>query len=159
MLDMHMMVARPEQWVEEMAKAGADQYTFNIEATEAPGKLCRQIREAGMRVGVGMKQGTKVDVVMDWVDQGVVDMVLVMTVESGFGGQKFMADMMPKVKTLRFKYPDLDIEADGGVGPGTIGQVAEAGANMIVSGTAVVRSGDPRAAMDSMRQVVSKHIN
>ena len=103
-----------------------------------------------MRVGVGMKQGTKVDVVMDWVDQGVVDMVLVMTVESGFGGQKFMADMMPKVKTLRFKYPDLDIEADGGVGPGTIGQVAEAGANMIVSGTAVVRSEDPRAAMDSM---------
>ena len=159
MLDMHMMVARPEQWVEEMAKAGADQYTFHIEATEAPGKLCRQIREAGMRVGVGIKPGTKVDVVMEWVDQGVVDMVLVMTVEPGFGGQKFMADMMPKVKTLRSKYPDLDIEVDGGVGPGTIGQVAEAGANMIVSGTAVVRSEDPRAAMDSMRQVVSKHIN
>ena len=159
MLDMHMMVARPEQWVEEMAKAGADQYTFHIEAAEAPGKLCRQIREAGMRVGVGLKPGTKVDTVMEWVDQGVVDMVLVMTVEPGFGGQKFMADMMPKVKTLRSKYPDLDIEVDGGVGPGTIGQVAEAGANMIVSGTAVVRSEDPRAAMDSMRQVVTKHIH
>lgn len=69
-----------------------------------------------------------------------------------------MSNMMPKVKTLRSKYPDLDIEVDGGVGPGTIGEVAEAGANMIVSGTAVVRSDDPRAVMDSMRQVVSKHI-
>ena len=69
-----------------------------------------------------------------------------------------MSNMMPKVKTLRSKYPDLDIEVDGGVGPGTIGEVAEAGANMIVSGTAVVRSDDPRAVMDSMRQVVSTHI-
>ena len=69
-----------------------------------------------------------------------------------------MSNMMPKVKTLRSKYPDLDIEVDGGVGPGTIGEVAEAGANMIVSGTAVVRSDDPRAVMDSMRQVVRKHI-
>ena len=88
-----------------------------------------------MKVGVGVKPGTSVDTVLEWVDTRLVDMVLIMTVEPGFGGQKFMADMMPKVKMLREKYPDLDIEVDGGVGPGTIDQCASAGANMIVSGT------------------------
>ena len=158
MLDMHMMVARPEQWVQEMAAAGADQYTFHLEATDQPAALCRNIREAGMRVGVGMKPGTGVETVVQWVDQGLVDMVLVMTVEPGFGGQKFMADMMPKVRTLRDKFPDLDIEVDGGVGPATIEQCAAAGANMIVSGTAVVKSEDPRKVMDSLRETVKKHL-
>ena len=158
MLDMHMMVARPEQWVQEMAAAGADQYTFHLEATDQPAALCRNIREAGMRVGVGVKPGTGVETVVQWVDQGLVDMVLVMTVEPGFGGQKFMADMMPKVRTLRDKFPDLDIEVDGGVGPATIEQCAAAGANMIVSGTAVVKSEDPRKVMDSLRETVKKHL-
>ena len=158
MLDMHMMVARPEQWVQEMAAAGADQYTFHLEATDQPAALCRNIREAGMRVGVGVKPGTGVETVVEWVDQGLVDMVLVMTVEPGFGGQKFMADMMPKVRTLRDKFPDLDIEVDGGVGPATIEQCAAAGANMIVSGTAVVKSEDPRKVMDSLRETVKKHL-
>ena len=158
MLDMHMMVARPEQWVQEMASAGADQYTFHLEATDQPAALCRNIREAGMRVGVGVKPGTGVETVVQWVDQGLVDMVLVMTVEPGFGGQKFMADMMPKVRTLRDKFPDLDIEVDGGVGPATIEQCAAAGANMIVSGTAVVKSEDPRKVMDSLRETVKKHL-
>ena len=158
MLDMHMMVARPEQWVQEMAAAGADQYTFHLEATDQPAALCRNIREAGMRVGVGVKPGTGVETVVQWVDQGLVDMVLVMTVEPGFGGQKFMADMMPKVRTLRDKFPDLDIEVDGGVGPATIEQCAAAGANMIVSGTAVVKSEDPRKVMNSLRETVKKHL-
>jgi len=158
MFDMHMMVARPEQWVEEMAKAGADQFTFHIEATESPGVLCRKIREAGMRVGVGVKPGTSVDTVLEWVDSSLVDMVLIMTVEPGFGGQKFMVDMMSKVRTLREKYPRLDIEVDGGVGPGTIDQCASAGANMIVSGTAVVKSEDPRSVMNNMRDVVQKYL-
>ena len=111
-----------------------------------------------MKVGVGVKPGTKVDTVLEWVDQGLVDMVLIMTVEPGFGGQKFMADMMPKVRTLRDKYPHLDIEVDGGVGPATIDQCAGAGANMIVSGTAVVKSEDPRLVMEDMRQVVNKYL-
>ena len=141
-----------------MAKAGADQFTFHIEATENPGSLCRNIRESGMKVGVGVKPGTKVDTVLEWVDQDLVDMVLIMTVEPGFGGQKFMADMMPKVRTLRDKYPHLDIEVDGGVGPVTIDQCAEAGANMIVSGTAVVKSEDPRKVMEEMRHMVKKYL-
>ena len=158
MLDMHMMVSKPEQWVQEMSKAGADQFTFHIEASDAPGDLCRLIRETGMRVGVGVKPGTSVDTVLEWVDQSLVDMVLIMTVEPGFGGQKFMGDMMPKVRTLRSRYPDLDIEVDGGVGPTTIETCAEAGANMIVSGTAVVKSDDPRAVMNKLRECVKKHL-
>ena len=88
-----------------------------------------------IQVGVGVKPGSSVDTVLEWVDSKLVDMVLIMTVEPGFGGQKFMADMMCKVKMLREKYPHLDIEVDGGVGPSTIDQCASAGANMIVSGT------------------------
>merc|ERR1719430_2611434 len=155
MFDMHMMVAKPEQWVEPMAGAGADQYTFHIEATEEPGELCRKIREAGMKVGVGVKPGTNVETVLEWTDQGLVDMVLIMTVEPGFGGQKFMADMMPKVKMLRKMYPLLNIQVDGGVGPSTIDTCAQAGANIIVSGTAVVKAENP-GEVTKLRESVTK---
>merc|ERR1711874_65086 len=158
MFDMHMMVANPGQWVDPMADAGANQYTFHIETEDQPAALCRKIRETGMKVGVGVKPGTKVDTVFEWVDQNLVDMVLVMTVEPGFGGQSFMGEMMPKVRTLRDKYPRLDIEVDGGVGPATIEQVAQAGANMIVSGTAVVKAQDPRAVMKEMKETVQKYL-
>jgi len=156
--DMHMMVANPKQWVEPMHDAGADQFTFHVEATPTPGELCRQIREVGMKVGMGVKPGTPVSTVLQWVDQDIVDMVLIMTVEPGFGGQSFMADMMSKVSELRSKYPRLDIEVDGGVGPKTIDQVAQAGANMIVSGTAVVKAADPAAVMKLLKDAVNKEI-
>lgn len=158
MFDMHMMVAKPGQWVEPMAEAGADMFTFHIEAEENPGSLCRKIRESGMKVGIGLKPGTAVDVVMEWVDQGLVDMALIMTVEPGFGGQKFMADMMPKVRTLRDKYPHLDIEVDGGVSLQTIDQCSQAGANMIVSGSAVVKSDDPVNVIKQLRASVVKQL-
>merc|ERR1712210_260809 len=86
--------------VQPCADAGGDMYTFHIEAAKEPGVLCRQVKEAGMKVGIGLKPGTKVDVVTEWVDQGLVDMVLVMTVEPGFGGQSFMGGMMSKVEAL-----------------------------------------------------------
>jgi len=158
MLDLHMMVARPEDWVEECGKAGGDQFTFHIESTQQPGPLCRQIKEAGMLVGIGLKPGTGVDTVVEWCDEGLVDMVLVMTVEPGFGGQKFMGNMMSKVRQLRDSYPSLNIEVDGGVGPSTIQQCAQAGANMIVSGTAVVKADQPKEVMSQMRQVVASHL-
>jgi len=157
--DMHMMVAKPEQWVADVADAGADQYTFHIEATQNPGALCRQIREAGMKVGIGVKPGTEINTVVEWVDEGLVDMVLVMTVEPGFGGQSFMADMMSKVSAMRTKYPSLDIEVDGGVGPKTIEHCAKAGANMIVSGTAIVRNPEPSQVITQMRNIVNKELN
>ncbi|KAK3739449.1 hypothetical protein QZH41_017291, partial [Actinostola sp. cb2023] len=97
--DMHMMVAKPEQWVNDMAEAGADQYTFHLEATANPMELIQQIREAGMKVGIAIKPGTSVEDVLPFVEH--VDMVLIMTVEPGFGGQSFMADMMPKVPLFK----------------------------------------------------------
>ncbi|TKC50742.1 hypothetical protein EI555_017871, partial [Monodon monoceros] len=118
--DMHMMVSRPEQWVKPMAVAGANQYTFHLEATENPGALIKDIRENGMKVGLAIKPGTTVEYLAPWANQ--IDMALVMTVEPGFGGQKFMEDMMPK-----------------------------AGANMIVSGSAIMRSEDPRSVINLLR--------
>jgi len=158
MLDLHMMVAQPQDWVQPCADAGGDMYTFHIEAAKEPGVLCRQVKEAGMKVGIGLKPGTKVDVVTEWVDQGLVDMVLVMTVEPGFGGQSFMGDMMSKVETLRKAYPTLDIEVDGGVGPKTIDVCAAAGANMIVSGTAVVKAEKPDEVMKGLREAVARRL-
>jgi len=154
--DMHMMVVQPERWINDMADAGADQYTFHLEATDEPGLVIRKIKEAGMKVGVGIKPKTSVDDVLAYMDD--VDMVLVMTVEPGFGGQKFMTDMMPKVELLREKYPYVDIEVDGGVGPATIEMAAKAGANMIVSGTAVVKSADPKQVITDLRGNVEKWI-
>jgi len=158
MLDLHMMVAQPQDWVQPCADAGGDMYTFHIEAAKEPGVLCRQVKEAGMKVGIGLKPGTKVDVVTEWVDQGLVDMVLVMTVEPGFGGQSFMGGMMSKVEALRKAYPTLDIEVDGGVGPKTIDACAAAGANMIVSGTAVVKAEKPDEVMKSLREAVARRL-
>lgn len=154
--DMHMMVLAPEKWIQPMADAGADQYTFHYEATSDPLGVVRKIKEAGMKVGVGIKPKTPVDVVLPLVEH--VDMVLVMTVEPGFGGQSFMADMMPKVKLLRSKFKDLDIEVDGGVGPNTIQECAQAGANMIVSGTAITKSKDPKNVITVLRQCVDSVI-
>uniref|UniRef100_A0A3Q3F0H3 Ribulose-phosphate 3-epimerase n=1 Tax=Labrus bergylta TaxID=56723 RepID=A0A3Q3F0H3_9LABR len=144
--DMHMMVSRPEQWVKPMAAAGANQYTFHLEATTNPGNLIKEIRDSGMKVGVAIKPGTTVEELAPWANQ--IDMALVMTVEPGFGGQKFMEDMMPKVSWLR----------NGGVGPDTIHRCAEAGANMIVSGSAVVSSDDPRSVIALLRTVVADAI-
>lgn len=120
----HMMVSNPEQWIEGMADASVDQYTFHVEPVQDHvSAVCRKVREAGMKVGLALKPGTPVDVVAQWID--LADMVLVMTVEPGFGGQKFMADMMPKVAWLRENYPNLDVEVDGGVGPETIDACAK----------------------------------
>ncbi|XP_054236988.1 ribulose-phosphate 3-epimerase isoform X1 [Indicator indicator] len=171
--DMHMMVARPEQWVKPMAVAGANQYTFHLEATDNPGALIKDIRENGMKscpcchpkvqlgfvlpllqVGLAIKPATTVDQLAPWANQ--IDMALVMTVEPGFGGQKFMEDMMPKVQWLRTQFPSLDIEVDGGVGPDTIHKCAEAGANMIVSGSAIMKSADPRSVINLLRNVCSE---
>ncbi|XP_029968555.1 ribulose-phosphate 3-epimerase [Salarias fasciatus] len=154
--DMHMMVSRPEQWVKPMAAAGANQYTFHLESTTNPGNLIKEIRDSGMKVGLAIKPGTTVEELAPWANH--IDMALVMTVEPGFGGQKFMEDMMPKVSWLRNQFPSLDIEVDGGVGPDTIHKCAEAGANMIVSGSAVISSDNPRSVIALLRTAVAEAI-
>jgi len=155
--DMHMMVSDPEKWIAPMADAGAEQYTFHIEATEQPLDVIRKIKEAGMKAGVGLKPGTPVEVVVPYIEH--VDLVLIMTVEPGFGGQKFMENMMSKVKFLRSAYKNLDIEVDGGVGPNSsIEQCAEAGANLIVSGTAITGSSNPKEVISQLRKSVEQSI-
>lgn len=152
--DCHMMVAKPEQWVSDIADAGGDQFTFHLEATQDPMALIQQIRDAKMKVGVAIKPNTPVEAVLPFVEH--VDMVLVMTVEPGFGGQSFMPEMMPKVSTLRAAFPSLDIEVDGGLGPATIDIAAKAGANMIVAGSSVFKAENPALAILEMRNSVER---
>ncbi|KAH8316598.1 hypothetical protein KR067_011417 [Drosophila pandora] len=152
----HMMVQNPEQWIEPMADAGVNLYTYHVEPVEDVAKVSRQVQEAGMKVGLAIKPGTEVKDIEKYID--MVDVVLVMTVEPGFGGQSFMADMMPKVEWLRENYPNLDIEVDGGVGPKTIECCAKSGANMIVSGTAVVGAPDQGQVIRQLRDVVQSYL-
>ncbi|XP_016940586.3 ribulose-phosphate 3-epimerase [Drosophila suzukii] len=152
----HMMVQNPEQWIAPMADAGVNLYTFHIEPVEDVERVSRLVQESGMKVGLAIKPGTEVKDLEKYMS--IADLVLVMTVEPGFGGQSFMGDMMPKVEWLRENYPNLDIEVDGGVGPKTIECCAKAGANMIVSGTAVVGASDQRQVIKDMREVVQSYL-
>lgn len=151
-----MMVAEPEKWVPEVAKAGGDQYTFHYESTKDPVGLVKLIKSHGMKAACAVKPGTPVDVLYPLADQ--LDMALVMTVEPGFGGQKFMPEMMPKVEALRKKFPQLNIQVDGGLGKDTIGAAAEAGANVIVAGTAVFKATDPLEMIQILRDAVTKNL-
>ena len=153
-LDCHLMVTNPADYVEPLRDAGAHMFTFHIEATEDPAGLCDAARAAGMKAGVALKPGTPAEAVHALCDAGKADMILVMTVEPGFGGQKFQPEMMPKVKALRERYPDVDIQVDGGLGPSTIDAAADAGANVIVAGSSVFGSSDPAAAIATLRAAV-----
>jgi ribulose-phosphate 3-epimerase len=121
-------------------------------AEEAIALLAR-IRARGIRAGIALKPGTDVAAVLPLAPHA--DMVLVMTVEPGFGGQSFMPAMMEKVRVLRSAFPALDIEVDGGLGPATIGAAAEAGANVIVAGTSIFRASDAADAIRQLRDVVA----
>lgn len=157
------MVSNPAQWVAPSAKAGANMYTFHLEAVEgykdaacAPAvtALCKQIRAAGMHCGIAIKPATPAELLLPYIHAQLVDMVLVMTVEPGFGGQSFMPEMMDKVRTLRKCGPGLNIQVDGGLAPATIEQAAAAGANVIVAGSAVFGVADRAHAVATLQQAV-----
>lgn len=151
--DCHLMIDDPDRWAPGFAEAGAGSVTFHVEAARNPVMVARDIRAAGARAGVAVKPGTDLSVIADVVPS--VDMILVMTVEPGFGGQAFMADMMPKVREARrmADAADVDIwvQVDGGVGPDTIEQCAAAGADVFVAGSAVFRSADPALMVERLR--------
>jgi len=153
--DVHLMVSKPAQWVVDFADAGANMYTFHIEAAIAAGDdvptLCQAIRDAGMKVGIALKPGTPVEALTPYLS--LIDMALVMTVEPGFGGQSFMAEMMPKVATLRAQRKDLDIQVDGGLSAANIAVAAAAGANVIVAGSATFKGADPALPIGEMRAI------
>jgi ribulose-phosphate 3-epimerase len=151
-LDCHLMVTHPEQWVDDFASAGASGITFHIEATADPLALIARIKAKGMRAGVALKPKTPADAVFGVAEHA--DMVLVMTVEPGFGGQSFMADQMAKVAALRARYPSLPIQVDGGLGPANIEQAAAAGATVIVAGTTIFGASDPAAVIAELRAAV-----
>ncbi|CAG8674404.1 11046_t:CDS:2, partial [Acaulospora morrowiae] len=140
-------------WIDDFAKAGASLYTFHIEATEEPLVIIDKIRKAGMKVGIAVKPKTPIDLIYPLADK--IDMCLIMTVEPGFGGQKFMHDCMPKVMELRKRFPGLDIEVDGGLAPDTIEEAAKAGANVIVAGSSIFNSDDPKEVITHFRKVVN----
>lgn len=150
--DCHMMVSEPEKWVEDFARIGCDQFTFHYEATKDPKGLVELIKKHGMKAACAVKPGTPVDVLYELAPE--LDMALVMTVEPGFGGQKFMSDMMSKVKDLRERFPTLNIQVDGGLGKQNVEQASEAGANVIVAGTSVFRSDDPADVIGFMKSKV-----
>lgn len=155
--DCHMMIENPEKYVEDFVNSGADQFTFHYESTSDPLALVKLIKSFGIRAACAIKPGTPVDVLFDLAPH--LDMALVMTVEPGFGGQKFMADMMPKVSTLREKFPQLDIQVDGGLGKETIPQAADAGANVIVAGTSVFTAQDPADVISFMKNKVNDQLD
>ena len=145
-LDVHLMIDRPLRYVDEFCDAGADILTIHAEADTVENNIAalKRIREKGVKAAVSLKPGTGVEALEPY--WGLMDLVLVMTVEPGFGGQKFMADMMPKVSAVRKiideKYPGTELEVDGGVNL-TTGQVcADAGANVMVAGSAFFKAED-----------------
>jgi ribulose-phosphate 3-epimerase len=155
-LDVHLMIDRPERYVEEFCRAGADLVTVHVEASQ-PQDLLEAIKtvvEQGKKIGISVKPKTPATVLLPYLD--LVDLVLVMTVEPGFGGQKFMADQLPKIKQLRAMLdelnPDCDLEVDGGVDETTAPLVKAAGANVLVAGSAVFGRADRAAAIAALRK-------
>ncbi|PPQ62749.1 hypothetical protein CVT24_000443 [Panaeolus cyanescens] len=156
-MDCHMMVAQPEKWVDDIADAGGALYCFHLEATDDPLSLIDKIHGRKMKAGVAISPDTPSTSITDAVG-AAADMLLVMTVYPGRGGQKFIERCVPKVAELRARFPDKDIEVDGGVGPKTIGVCADAGkccSNVIVAGTAIFNADDPTAVIQELKDVVN----
>lgn len=148
-LDVHLMIENPIRYVEDFCRAGADYLTIHVEADSRENirAALEKIRALGVRPGIVLKPGTPAEAAEEFLP--LVDMVLVMTVEPGFGGQKFMASMMPKVTRLRQLLdkvnPSCHVEVDGGVDKGTYRTCMESGADVLVAGSAFFRSEDPEA--------------
>lgn len=153
-MDCHMMVAEPEKWVSDIADAGGALYCFHLEATKDPMSLIDAIHSRNMKAGVAISPDTPSTAITDQVGTAA-DMLLVMTVYPGRGGQKFLQRCVPKVSELRARFPDKNIEVDGGVGPSTIDVCAEAGSNVIVAGTAVFNAPNPEQVIATLRASVN----
>jgi len=153
-MDCHMMVAQPERWVDDIADAGGALYCFHLEATAEPLALIEKIHSRNMKAGVAISPDTPSTAITDAV-ANAADMLLVMTVYPGRGGQKFLDRCVPKVAELRERFPEKDIEVDGGVGPKTIGVCAEAGSNVIVAGTAIFGAKNPEEVITQLKSTVN----
>lgn len=157
--DVHLMIQEPAKYVQRFAEAGADWISFHLEATGDPAHTAELIRACGVHPALAVKPATPVERVYPYLD--LVDMVLIMTVEPGFGGQSFMADMMDKVRLLRGRLlaenKSVLIEIDGGVNEETIAQAAAAGVDICVAGTGVFKAADAGEAIRALKTVAAQY--
>ncbi len=153
-MDIHLMVDNPDAYAPQFAELGCESVTFHIEASGAPIRLARELRRLGARASMALKPATPIEPYADML--GELDQVLLMTVEPGFGGQKFLDPVLPKIRRTRRLVAatgqDIWIQVDGGVGVETIGRCAEAGADVFVAGTAVFRADDPDRMVRELRE-------
>lgn len=151
-IDCHLMIDDPDRWAPAYAEAGAGSVTFHVEAAHAPIRLARALRSAGARAGMALKPATPIEPYADMLSE--LDMVLLMTVEPGFGGQPFLDVVVPKiVRTRQILGPESDVwlQVDGGIDDETVEIAAEAGANVFVAGSSVYGAADPVAAINKIR--------
>ena len=152
--DVHLMITQPQRYIKDYVDAGADIITIHYESCDAPLEVVRLIKSLGVRASVSIKPATPAEVLYPMLEE--LDMVLVMTVEPGFGGQSLIPETLQKVKVIRkaiddYQY-DCNIQVDGGISEKNISLVTDAGANVIVAGTAVFRSPDPKKTIEDMRK-------
>lgn len=154
-LDVHLMIDRPHRYVKAFCDAGADLVTFHLEADQPQDLFdaIREVKKCGKKVGLSLKPLTPSETLLPYI--GLLDLVLIMTVEPGFGGQSFMEDQLPKIKAVRHMIdglnPNCELEVDGGVDPVTAKACKDAGANVLVAGSAIFKKDDRKAAMDAIR--------
>lgn len=147
--DVHLMISDPYFYIDDFVKAGADIITFHTECESDIQKTIDKIIDSGCKAALAVKPGTPVEEVYPYLDS--LSMVLVMTVEPGFGGQSFMESTMPKIEALRKKCPDIDIQVDGGINLQTVKTASRAGANVFVAGSAVFNSENPADAINALK--------
>lgn len=156
-LDVHLMIENPEHWASKYAELGADSVTFHLEAARDPYQVIRSIRQSGSRVGLAIKPDTPLETAAPYLP--LIDMLLVMTVEPGFGGQKLIERVLPKVTSSRELVEsqglNVDIQVDGGITLENIASVAALGANVFVAGTAVFVADDRNARIEKLRQLAT----
>ena len=146
--DVHLMISNPEKYIKAFADSGADIINFHYETVQNPDEIIKSIRQLGKKVAITINPGTDVNVLLPYAEK--VDMILIMTVNPGFGGQSLITDCLDKIRFLREKFPNLDIEIDGGVKLSNIKEVIESGANIIVAGSAVFDADDPESVIKEM---------
>ncbi len=157
--DTHLMISDPEKYMDDFLKAGSDNITIHYEAIEDNERLIKiaeYLHNKGVKAGISVKPDTPVEVLKPILDK--FDMLLIMTVEPGFGGQSYMAEMEPKIKWARENYPDIDIQVDGGIGEKTIARAAKAGANVFVAGSSVFGSKDVNSAVKNLREIAEENL-
>ncbi len=153
--DVHLMIERPERYIKDYIKAGADGITIHFESTEHPAEVLTAIKEAGIKAGLAISPDTPAEAIEHLLP--LVDMVLVMTVYPGFGGQKLIPAQLQKANKLygmlKQKGIQADLQADGGIGLGNLAEVLAAGINVVVAGTAVFGADDPAGVIANMRKM------